>query len=186
MTNLKGGNPLVYSTNRCIETFLGIAIAVIVNCLIVPPKHIIKILSNFNQVIDNIFIMTGTIIYHNEKINSEELHNYILDLEENITRNTQEIRLTQKEVFQINKTKNLLNQFHKVYHHLSLLNSIDGVKQLNNENIINLNKLFNHKIDQSIYKINDKNIIFNYHVTEIINILNELSTINIKKEELLI
>lgn len=186
MTNLNGGNPFLYSANRCIETFLGIAIAVVVNYLIIPPKHIDKIISNFNQVIDNIFIMAGTTICHNEKINSEELHKYILNLEENLKIHMQEVRLNKKEAFQIEKTKDLLNQFHKMYHHISFINSIDGTKQLNEENINNLNQLYNHKIEQSPYERNDINIIYNYHVNEIIHILNKLSRISIEKEELLI
>lgn len=186
MTNLKGENPLLYSTSRCVDTFLGIAIAVIVNYLIVPPKHISKILSNLNQVIDNIFIMAGTIICNNEQIHPEELHEYILNLEANLKIYTQEIRLNKKEAFQIGKIKDMVKQFHKVYHHLSFINSIEGSKQFNNENLIGLNKLYNHKIEQPRYENNDKNIIFNYHTNEIIKILNELSKISIKKEELLI
>ena len=186
MTNLKGENPLIYSTSRCVDTFLGIAIAVIVNYLIVPPKHIGKILFNLNQVIDNIFIMAGTITCNNEKIYPEELYNYILNLEGNLKIYTQEIRLNKKDEFEIEKIKSMLNKFHEVYHHLSFINSIDGVKQFNNRNLTSLNKLYNREMKQPIYENNDKNIIFNYHVNEIIEILNELSKISITKEDLLI
>lgn len=38
MINLKGNNPLFYSINRLLDTFLGITVAVAVNYLVVPPK----------------------------------------------------------------------------------------------------------------------------------------------------
>jgi uncharacterized membrane protein YgaE (UPF0421/DUF939 family) len=38
MLNLKEGNPFLYSVNRIIDTFVGIAVAVAVNNFIAPPK----------------------------------------------------------------------------------------------------------------------------------------------------
>jgi uncharacterized membrane protein YgaE (UPF0421/DUF939 family) len=40
MLNLKGGNALFYSINRILDTFVGIAVAVIVNYFLVPPKKV--------------------------------------------------------------------------------------------------------------------------------------------------
>lgn len=44
MLNLKGRSPLFYTVNRVIETFIGIIMAVAVNCFLAPPKK--KDLSN--------------------------------------------------------------------------------------------------------------------------------------------
>lgn len=38
MLNLKGNNPLWYSINRLLDTFLGIIVAIAVNYFIIPPK----------------------------------------------------------------------------------------------------------------------------------------------------
>lgn len=40
MLNLKGGSVLFYSINRILDTFVGIAVAVIVNYFLMPPKKI--------------------------------------------------------------------------------------------------------------------------------------------------
>jgi uncharacterized membrane protein YgaE (UPF0421/DUF939 family) len=38
MLNLDGRNPLIYSINRLIDTFIGIGVALLVNYFIVPPE----------------------------------------------------------------------------------------------------------------------------------------------------
>lgn len=185
MTNMDGRNPWIFSINRFIDTFLGIAVAVIINYAIVPPRHIDKILIRLHEVIDNIFIMAGTLICLNEKINAEELHVYISNLEKTLLVYTKEIRRTKKERLELDKIENLIDEFHQVYHHLSFINSIEGDKKLNIQNVTKLQRFYDNQEDFIVYEKNDKNIIFNYHVNEIIDILNELSKTNINKEELL-
>jgi uncharacterized membrane protein YgaE (UPF0421/DUF939 family) len=185
MTNMGGRNPWIFSASRLIETFLGIAIAVIINYSIVPPKHIDKILIILHEVIDNIFIMSGTLICLNERIDAEELKKHISNLQKTLEVYKKEIRRTKKEELEIDKIENLIDEFHKVYHHLSFINLIEEDKQLNMENVTKLQKFYDNQADFKAYEHNDKNIIFNYHVNETINILNKLSKIKINKEELL-
>ena len=42
MLNIKGNNPLFYSLNRILDTFVGIIVAIGVNYFIVPPKSKVK------------------------------------------------------------------------------------------------------------------------------------------------
>lgn len=39
MLNLKGGSALSYSINRILDTFVGIAVAVLINYFLMPPKN---------------------------------------------------------------------------------------------------------------------------------------------------
>ena len=185
MTNMGGRNPWIFSASRLIETFLGIVIAVIINYSVVPPNHIDKILIRLNEIIDNIFIMSGTLICCNQIVNPEDLHKHISVLEKTLDAFTKEIRGTKKEEIEIDKIENLIDEFHIIYHHLSFINLIKGDKQLNIENVTKLKEFYDNQDDFKIYENNDKNIIFNYHVNETIKILNKLSKIKINKEEIL-
>jgi len=185
MTNMGGRNPWIFSASRLIETFLGIVIAVIINYSIVPPKHIDKILIRLNEIIDKIFIMSGNLICGADRIKPEELHKNISNLEKTLEIFTKEIRRTKKEELEIDKIENLIDEFHNIYHHLSFINLIEGDKGLDIENVTKLKVFYDNQADFVIYEKNDKNIIFNYHVNEVVNILNKLSKTKISKEEIL-
>jgi len=185
MTNMGGRDPLIFSASRLTETFLGILIAVIINYSIIPPNHIDKILIRLNEIIDNIFIMSGNLICCNDRINSEELHKNISNLEKTLETFIKEIRRTKKEELEIDKIEGLIDEFHIIYHHLSFINLIEGDKGLNIENVTSLKEFYDNQADFKVYENNDKNIIFNYHVNETVKILKKLSKIKINKGEIL-
>lgn len=183
MTNLNGRNPFEYSFNRILDTLLGIVIAVIVNYTLVPPKYVDKIIHQCNIVIDHLFIIFGKNTIYNEEINLKEYCDKIKKLENYLTTYSKEIRFSKETTIQIDYIKNMINQFNKAYYSLNILNSLKHSKNLNKDNAAKVESIFNKKIPPHEGAYTDEIIVYNYHVGELLNILEALIEHNITKDE---
>lgn len=183
MTNLNGRNPFEYSFNRILDTLLGIVIAVAVNYVLVPPKYVDKIIHQCNTVIDHLFIIFGKNTIYNEEINLKEYSDKIKKLENYITTYSKEIRFSKETAIQIDYIKNMINQFNKAYYSLNILNSLKHSKNLNKDNAAKVESIFNKKIPPHEGAYTDEIIVYNYHVGELLNILESLIEHNITKDE---
>jgi len=183
MTNLNGRNPFEYSFNRILDTLLGIVIAVAVNYILVPPKYVDKIIHQCNTVIDHLFIIFGKNTIYNEEINLREYSDKIKKLENYITTYSKEIRFSKETEIQIDYIKNMIDQFSKAYYSLNILNSLKHSKNLNKDNAAKVESIFNKKISPHEGPYTDEIIVYNYHVGELLNILEALIEHNITKDE---
>lgn len=183
MTNLNGRNPFSYSFNRLLDTLLGITIALAVNYIFIPPKYVDKIIHQCNTVIDHLFIIFGKNTIYNEEINLKEYSDKLNKLENYITTYSKEIRFSKETAIKIDNIKSMITQFNKAYYSLNILNSLKHSKNLNKDNAAKIEAIFNKKVPSHEGTYTDELIVYNYHVGELLNILESLIENNITKDE---
>ncbi|KOF56877.1 hypothetical protein AGR56_09595 [Clostridium sp. DMHC 10] len=183
MTNLNGRNPFSYSFNRLLDTLLGITIALAVNYIFIPPKYVGKIIHQCNTVIDHLFIIFGKNTIYNEEINLKEYSDKLNKLENYITTYSKEIRFSKETAIKIDNIKSMITQFNKAYYSLNILNSLKHSKNLNKDNAAKIEAIFNKKVPSHEGTYTDELIVYNYHVGELLNILESLIENNITKDE---
>lgn len=176
MLNLKGRSPVSYSMSRIIDTFIGIAIAVLVNYYISPPKHLDKIYTECTLAIDKVFDIVRNNLCNNNELDLETLEKEISILEKALNIYLSEFKIKQidDEISTLNKILDICKNIHM---HLKIIQSLDGVYSLNYENYLSARILF--KCDFN-YKGNNSEIeiVYNYHVNRIIKGLYMLKDLN--------
>jgi len=181
MTNLKEGIPLVYSFNRVLETFLGIFVSVLVNYFIFPPKFLDNLHKDGKILIHNIFSISREVFSFNEDTNLSSINIQISELEKSLDSYLSEIQSDNAEKQHVLKINRVIDISKTAYNHLVILNSLTLTHSptncdFNKSNRFNINQLFNENILNCPCVNNDINIVFNFHVQQL------LETLNISKE----
>ena len=167
MLSLNGRPPVAYSVNRTMDTFLGITVAVLVNYFISPPKHLDKVYEERKIAIEKIFNIVENKLCHNKDIDLKDLDSEILKLEDVVNTYLSELRVKNQQVLGIDKIKEILHICKDIHMHLRIIKSLEGEYSLNEENYEQVRSLFKHEfvVDK---ETNDMNIVFNYHVSKVI------------------
>ena len=172
MVNLKGGSPLFYSFNRLVDTFVGIGVAVLVNYFISPPDYMNKIIKSCSFLKKKTDDLVKERICLGRDINLETYKSEILSLEKMLGVYISESR---QKTDSIDKINDILEIYRAIYNHLKIIYYLHGPNNLNHENFIFLCELYGLSIEENAYEKTDENIIFNYHIKEIIDRLNLLN-----------
>ncbi|WP_035289370.1 aromatic acid exporter family protein [Clostridium sp. KNHs214] len=180
MTNMKGQIPFIYSVTRLLETFIGIAIAVLVNYLISPPNYLNKMYSNCNTLIDDIFLFSRSLIKNTSNLNIIKLQKEIDNSENSLKTYLNEIKLQKTDNIKVDNIKKILNICSNAYIHLFTINSLKEDCKLNFDNASKYKKLFDEEINSNKGCLSTNlDLIFNYHVNKLLILLEELKKINI-------
>lgn len=176
MTNLKEGTPLFYSLSRVVETFVGIFISVLVNWLIFRPKFLDNLHLDGNILVNNIFETSRNTFNFNKNINLSSLNVQISLLEKSLDSYLSEIQSENTENQDIIEINKVIAASQTAYNHLVILNSLteDHVPSdyfFNDYNCLKLNELFHEKKVSHPYISNDINIVFNFHVRNLLQTL---------------
>lgn len=179
MTNLKQGTPLVYSFNRVVETFIGISVSVLVNYIISPPKYLANLHKDAKNLVDNVFLISKEMLNFNSDINISNLNNNISVLQKSLDTYLSEIQSTKAESHQTLKVKKVIEDSRIAYNHLVILSSLSlpcspSTCCFNESNSHKINKLFDKNILSCSYLNNDINIVFNFHLENLLEILTNM------------
>jgi len=182
MTNLKDATPFIYSLSRVAETFLGIFVSVLVNYLISHPKYLDNLHSDAKILIHNIFSLTKEMINFNTDINLSTINIQISKLEKSLDSYLSEIQSAKIENHHILKINKVIDSSKIAYNHLVILNSLTLKHSPPNcyfteSNCSKLNELFDENILSFPYISDDINIVFNYHLQNLIETLTILKEI---------
>ncbi len=186
MTNLKEGNPLVYSFNRVMETFLGIFVSVLINYVIFHPKYLYNLHEDGKILINNIFTLSKDVFNFNTDINLSGLNLQISKLEKSLDSYLSEIQSDDAKTQHVHKIDIVISTSKTAYNHLVILNSLRFTNSpcncyFNENNRDNLNELFQENILSESYINNDINIVFNFHVHHLLHTLTILRAIYSEK-----
>lgn len=183
MTNMKGQNPFAYSVTRLLETFIGIAIAVLVNYLIAPPDYLNKISSHCNTLINDIFSLSKSLIKNTSNLNIQKLQMEIDNLDDSLHTYLNEIKIKKTDNIKVENIKKILTISNAAYVHLFAIDSLKNKCKLDLNNLSKYKDLFNEEIDSNEDCLSTNlDITFNYHVNKLLALLEELSKINIVKD----
>jgi uncharacterized membrane protein YgaE (UPF0421/DUF939 family) len=173
MTNLKDITPFTYSIFRLFETFIGIVISVTVNYIFIPPNFTEPLYENSNKLVDNILKIAETKLIFNVVIDLPKLNKQILDFKVLCNSHLKERKYNKNLNHNIDESKELLDLCEKAYNHLLIINSMSSSCRINITNCTELTNLYSIQPEDqvTIYTNNEKNIVFNYHIKELINIL---------------
>ena len=190
MTNLKEGTPLIYSLSRVIETFIGILVSVLINYLIYHPKYLENLHEDGKLLIFNIFSISKRIFNFNENINLSTLNIQISKLEKSLDSYLSEVQSDSEEARKVLKISSVIDASKTAYNHLVILSSLNesnfpSTFHFTNKNRIKINELFNENILSPSYTDNNINIVFNFHLQKLIEILIVLNTLQKEKPPLL-
>lgn len=177
MLSLQDRGPVVYSLNRTFDTFLGIIVAVLVNYFISPPEYIGKVYEARIAIVDRIFTFVQDKLCNNKEIDLQSMNDEISKLEEILKICLSELRIKKQEVLGMDRIKNSIEVCKDIYMHLKITESLEKGYSLNEENYIKVKELFQCDIDVEKSDDDINNIVFNYHISKIIEGLNQLKNI---------
>ncbi|MCB2288265.1 aromatic acid exporter family protein [Clostridium sp. CS001] len=183
MINVNQGNALIYSFKRVVETFIGITVAVFVNYLIFPPKYLDKLQQHSKTLTYNIFVISKEMFNFNTDINISIITKQITKLQKSLDSYSSEIRggvTKDQHMLKINK---LIETSKIACCHLIILNSLilsstDSNCHLNKNNCIRINELLTENIIFCDNISNNPNIVFNFHVESLLELLTTLQKEN--------
>lgn len=180
MLNLNEGSPLLYSFNRVIETFVGIVVSVLVNYLIFYPNYLEDLHKEAKVLVSNIFDITKDIINYNTEINILNLNTQISNLEKSLDSYLNELHKTEIQDKAILKINKIIDSSRISYNHLTILSSLilnqsEFNCHLSYSNYIKINELFDYSLHYQPYSSNDIDVVFNYHLENLIKTLTILN-----------
>lgn len=177
MVNLTVKTPLYYSVHRVLDTFIGITVAVIINVTIRPPRHEVKVKSNLNSILNDLYKSLASKIYNHNNINIKKLKKQINSLEGSF--NTYVKEFNTKGTLDSTSIKNIISILNSTLIHLSFINSIHSQCKLSSANYETIKTMYDFKDKDYEYKENELNTVYNYHVKKVLLYLKELKKISI-------
>lgn len=171
MLSLNNKNPLQYSASRVLDTLIGIVLAVIVNYLIFPPNNLLQMRKSLAAISEKIstaieqFVCIGKNVDLNslrsEVIDSIKfLETYKIEFKPKVDGNTDFSRISKE-----------LESLRSILAHLKTVDELGPQCILTPDNVEKLKQLNLCDVKNRQYSENNQNIIYNYHVSEILDTL---------------
>lgn len=175
MVNLNGKNPIFYSANRLIDTFIGIAVALAVNYLIFPHNHAGNILKSIEVLSEKISVVIKDMVCLGVKTDLSELHKEIAEAAAQLDVYVNEFRIRKNENDRIEAIKKQLELYRDICEHLKMAQGLVGESNLSNDNIEKLKSLNYNDFKDREHSRDDLSIVFNYHIDKVIDNLHTLN-----------
>lgn len=174
MVNLDGDSPVCYSVNRIIDTFIGINVALVVNYLFFPYDYKHKILKGYSTISSRISSMINQMICLGKKVDLNDLKREIEDLKKELSVCITEYRFKKDKSDKINNIKRKIELYDDIYEHLKVVQKISKGRCLSHDNIVKLKKLDYFEFKTKDYLRDDLNIVYNYHISKIVEDLQSI------------
>jgi uncharacterized membrane protein YgaE (UPF0421/DUF939 family) len=175
MLNIGSKNPLLYSFNRLLDTFIGINVALIVNHFIYPFKYLEIIQKQSIELKNVIFQSLKEILYSGERVDLGSIKIGIDNLDEMLSAYSIEEK-RKSDVDLIITNANKINSIAKnIIIHLNIIEKLYDEWGMDRSNAERLKEIYKLEFCFSEGKGNEISIIYNYHLSNIIDELNKLS-----------
>ena len=152
MINLDGKNPVFYSLNRIVDTFMGIIIAVLINYFIVPPNNIKKIHEGCLKLIENMEKLVDEKIVNIDETDLRSLSSSLFELQKDILVHENEFRIRKDKVNELDDINKIVSILFNILSHLKV--------------VMNLEEKYRENPEERLNNIDD---FYNYNVEEIVN-----------------
>lgn len=183
MVSLNGKNPVQYSINRIIDTFIGIMVAVAVNYFVWPPDYLAKLrkkipdlMANTKQSLYKTLMGDGKeSVALNAKVVAEA--NELFELYCGDRRIYK--RKNDQDFSNVQKTLDNLNQ---ILQHLNIISLMDPPFNIAEVNLNYIRKNFGWtQVPQGKINGNEHETVFNYHLREVLNLYQSIAPIENKE-----
>lgn len=168
-------NPIAYSYHRVVDTSIGILIGVGVNYFIYRPNYLNSIYNEIREIENTSITLLKGEIEKGDSVDISSLKNEITKLEDLYKNFLDELEYSNNEVDdkRINKT---INRCRQIYLHLQVLEHMKDKCYLNKENYMKSKDLY-EKLDNNIEIKEDVSPVYNFHISRIIEHINEIHDI---------
>ncbi len=176
MLNLNNKNPFQYSFSRVLCTFVGIAIAVAVNYLIFPPNNLAQIRKRLDIISEKISKSIIEFICMGNSVDINSLRNEVIDSIKFLEAYKTEFNPKIDGGTEFSKINIELESLRSILSHLRTVEELGTGCSLSPDNAEALRFLNLCDIKAGEFPKNSQNIIYNYHVSKILNALPQLTS----------
>lgn len=175
MLSLNNKNPLHYSFSRVLDTFIGIAVAVAVNYLIFPHSILTQMHKNLDTISERITKAISEFVCLGKSVDLNSLRNEVVDSIKLLEAYKVEFNPKMGGDTQISYISKKLESLRNILSHLKTVGELGPQCSLSPDNIERLRLQNLCDIKAREFLENSQNIIYNYHVSKILDALPQLS-----------
>lgn len=165
---------LHYSINWVIVTFIGTLIAVAVNELIFPPNSLIQIQRDIKEIAASMKNAVTELLCKGNDVNLDNLRGRIIKSINTLETYADEYKKKAIKSSDFAYVKDKIESMMRVMSNLDTVDKIGRECTLNPDNAAKIKDLKLGSVEPRQYENNDKNIIYNYNVGEILDTLPQL------------
>lgn len=171
ITGVVKGNPIIYALSRFANTLIGITVGFLINYFIKPPNQIENIKQHVIVAVDEIENVVKDLIFTDREIDLKSFKRDIRDIEKSLKIYNQDRKYRIPEMDKIKYVEDSVINYNKLYSHMYIVKDKRDV--LCDENIKKVNLIFDmeYKLQDNIKPDDEYNIIYNYHIREIIEMI---------------
>ena len=170
-------NPLEYSFHRIIDTSIGILIGVCVNYFIYRPNYLKSIYNEIREIENTSIKLLKSEIEKGTHVDISSLKKEITKLEDLYKNFIAELEYSNYEVDD-KRVRKTISKCKQIYLHLQVLEHMKDKCYLNKANYIKSKNLYDN-LDRNIEIKEDVSPVYNYHISMIIERINEIHDIEI-------
>ena len=184
--SLNGRSPLEYSIYRTLDTIIGIVVSLVVNYTIAPPKIHENVVIAYKNLKEELFNLCKSAILNPIEFNLDEFKQYIDVLENSIKMHDEEFFSKTEGLELIDDYKEFMKDTRRLYIYFEMMGTMqEDLLILNNDNRKTYEEIFNStyeielkdiKFLEKAFVIEEENIVYNYNVNKICNILKNIQS----------
>lgn len=175
MVGIKGETVWLYSFNRLLDTFIGIAITATVNTLAFSLMTYSTVIKNSRILYNDLLKAAEAKIFSNVEVKTESLYKQINNIEGLLTIYKDQIHFKKTWRTKLQEMKSIYENLKCAYDELSIINSIHNTCSPNAKNSGMINKIFAMQSHYEKCENSEINIIFNYHLERLLKAMQNLS-----------
>lgn len=170
--NIGDSNPIAYSMSRTLDTSIGVIIGVAVNYFIYRPNYLESIYKEIRIIEKTSINLLKSEIEKGVHADISSLKNEIARLEGLYKNFLDELEYSNEE-FNDEEINNVIKRCKQIYLHLQILVQMKDNCYLNKENYIKSKSIYD-TLPNGIEVKDDTSTVYNYHISAIIDNINEI------------
>lgn len=178
---IKDASPIAYSISRTLDTSVGVIVGVAVNYYIYRPNYLKSIYKEIRIIEQTSIELLKSEIEKGPHGDISSLKNEISKLEGLYKNFLEELDYRNEEVDD-EEVNNTIKRCKQIYLHLQILGQMKDKCYLNKENYIKSKTIYD-TLPKGIEVKDDRSTVYNYHISAIIDNINEIHRLDENNEE---
>lgn len=174
MIGIKGETVWLYSLNRLLDTFIGIAITATVNNLAFSLTTYSTVIENTRILYNDLLKAAEAKIFSNVEVKTESLYRQINNIQGLLTIYKDQIHFKKNWKAKLQEMTSIYENLKCAYDELNIISSIDKACSPNAKNTEMINKIFASKNHYKKCEDSEISIIYNYHLERLLKAINNL------------